>query len=45
VVVTVVATGLIADAVSLSAAVAVAGLGVAALASATTIWHIAARGD
>jgi sugar phosphate permease len=43
VVVTVVATGLIADAVSLSTAVAVAGIGVAALASATTIWHVVAR--
>jgi MFS family permease len=43
VVVTVVATGLIADAVSLSTAVTVAGIGVAALASATTIWHVVAR--
>ncbi|HEY7620733.1 MAG TPA: MFS transporter [Solirubrobacteraceae bacterium] len=43
VVVTAVATGLIADAISLATAVAVAGLAVAALASATTIWHVVAR--
>jgi MFS family permease len=43
VVVTAVATGLIADASSLATAVAIAGVAVAVLASATTVWHVVAR--
>jgi hypothetical protein len=43
VIVAAVATGLIADAISLATAVAVAGAAVTMLAAATTIWHVVAR--
>jgi MFS family permease len=41
--VTVIATGLLTDAISLYTAVAVAGSAVAAVAASTAVWHLAAR--
>jgi MFS family permease len=42
--VTVIATGVLTDAISLSTAVAVAGIAIAAVATTTAVWHAAARG-
>jgi sugar phosphate permease len=41
--VTVIATGVLTDAISLSTAVAVAGIAIAAVAATTAVWHAAAR--
>jgi hypothetical protein len=41
--VTVITTGLLTDAISLSTAVAVAGTAVAAVAASTAVWHLAAK--
>jgi MFS family permease len=41
--VTVIATGVLTDAISLSTAVAVAGIAIAAVATTTAVWHAAAR--
>jgi MFS family permease len=43
--VTVIATGVLSDAISLSTAVAVSGIAVAAVATATAVWHVTARDD